>query len=230
LDRLHGTIEHHVNRALQTDLWQTLSAPQTDARTVASILKYLMLESFSYGPHAVRSMIRAVSRFPVTNYALSREAAHTIIEEVPHAELALRDFVALGGDEQWARSRRMTPEAFSLASVAQMLCDNESPFAYLGFLYFFESLTRELAPRAKAILELKGIGQRTRRFVDVHAVDDIEHVQEVAELIQKVVSSYPDAESAIEYGMEVTATVYPYPLWQSIMRRVRSESDSAVLG
>src|SRR6476646_6345454 len=89
LGRLHAKIEMNLNRIVQTELWQTLSSPETDTKTVVTILKYVMLESFSFTPHAVRSIMHAIARFPHTHYALCKLAAHTIVEEIPHSELAL---------------------------------------------------------------------------------------------------------------------------------------------
>ncbi len=155
LDRLHSKIEGHLELVERSELWSTLTGEKAGLDTAGRIVKYLMLESFSFTPHAVRSIMRAIGRFPHQHYNLVRIAMHTIVEEVPHSELALRDFVALGGDERWARSRRLTHESFVVAGTMHMLAEHESPFAYIGMMYLFESMTRELAPRAKAALEAK---------------------------------------------------------------------------
>ena len=83
LDRLHGKIERHLQLVSECELWRTLSSPETSAEVMGRILKHLMLESFSFGPHAVRSMLGAIARFPHTHYNLCKLAFHTVIEEIP---------------------------------------------------------------------------------------------------------------------------------------------------
>jgi hypothetical protein len=223
LQRLNTKVQHHLKLIEETDLWKTISSTETEPKVVASILKYVMLESFSFAPPIVRAFLHAIGRFPHRHHEICRLAADVILDDVPHSELALRDFVALGGNEQWARSRRITHESFVFAAVCKMLCDFENPFSHLGPMYYVESLTVNLVGRARSFLESKGVGRTSRKFVEVHAVEDIDHVREVAHVIEKAVAAFPDAEAAIEYGLDVTTCVYPYPLWEKIMRHVRAE-------
>jgi hypothetical protein len=90
--------------------------------------KTLGLETFSYGLHVTEATFTAISRFPKLLPQLRREAIEHNLDEVNHGEIALRDFVKMGGSEEWVRSRRMTPASFAMASAVRLLATQESPF------------------------------------------------------------------------------------------------------
>jgi hypothetical protein len=148
------------------------------------------------------------------------------LSEVDHGEMALKDFIKLGGDEIWAFSRRITPESFAMAATCRMLAEREDPFSYLGYMYLLESLTPILTERAQQFLAAKGFPVAARHFIDVHAEEDIAHADVLTKLIQKVVAEYP-AAAAIEYGFDCFAAVYPLPIWRAALAHAQAEFERA---
>jgi pyrroloquinoline quinone (PQQ) biosynthesis protein C len=145
------------------------------------------------------------------------------LDEVDHPDMALRTYKALGGDEQRARNRRMTPASFAMCAACDRVVEEVSGVAYPGFMYPFESMTPVLTQRAMEWLGAKGIGKEKREFIDVHAVDDIAHQRSMRNLIGKIVSKYPGAAEEIEYSAQVFFSVYPAPIWQAVVERAKGE-------
>jgi hypothetical protein len=139
--------------------------------------------------------------------------------------MALRDYIRLGGDETFARRRRITPESFCMSATCRLLATAEEPWSYLGYMYLFESLTPVLTERAQAILATKNFPGDAKHFIDFHAKEDVAHSTLLADLIDRVVSEYPSAEPAIEYGFDCFAAVYPLPIWDAALRHTRAEME-----
>ncbi len=224
LDRLDARLQEHLTTLEQSELYKMIASGDTPRELVVALLRNVLLEVFSYGRHIVEATFIAIGRMPLESAGLMRSATTHILDEVSHPNLALRDFVNLGGNEAAARERRMSPPAFAMAATCRMLAERENPFSYLGFMYLFESLTPILAQQAQGFLSARQTPQNARKFIDLHAVEDIKHVEWMRDLINRVVSKYPPAEEAIEYGFECFRAVYPLPLWAHAIQAARAET------
>jgi hypothetical protein len=222
-DKLDGKVHALLAAIEDSDVYKSLFHPEADARYVATLIKYILLEVFSYGSHVTEATFTAIGRMPKTRPDLMRVCINHDLAEVDHGEMALQDFIKLGGDEQWARSRRMTPASFAMAATVRMLAEHESPFAYLGYMYPFESLTPILTGRLQIQLASRGFPLDARRFVDCHATEDTAHAALLRTVIEQVVREFPDEASAIEYGFDCFTQVYPLPIWKTAMQHARRE-------
>lgn len=209
----------------QSEVYQLVSAPQTPPPLVALIVKYILLEVFSYGPHVTEATFTAIGRLPKTRPDLMKPMILHDLSEVDHGEMALKDFIKLGGSEEWARARRITPEAFAMGATCRMLGERESPFAYLGYMYLFEALTPILTERAQGFLAAKGFPVDAQHFIDVHAEEDIAHAEVMDTLIEKVLKDYPEEAAAIEYGFDCFAAVYPLPIWRAAVAHAKADFE-----
>ena len=220
-------LDHKVNAMLvkveASEVYRLVSDPATNPRLVAAIVKYILLEVFSYGPHVTEATFVAIGRMPKNRPDLIRPMILHDVSEVDHGEMALKDFVKLGGAEAWARSRRTTPASFAMGATCRMLAQLESPFSYLGYMYLFKCLTPILTERAQTFLKAAGFPVSAQKFIDVHAKEDIAHADALGKLVARVVRDYPEAASAIEYGFDCFAVVYPLPIWECALRNARSD-------
>jgi hypothetical protein len=221
--RLEHKVQEMFASAEQSELWQTLAHPDTPPKQVAAIMKYLMLEVFSYGPLVVESTFRAIGRMPNTRLDLMRPIVSHLISEVGHGEMALKDFIKLGGDEAWARTRQMTSASYAMGATCRMLAERENPFGYLGYMYLFESVTPIMAERVQGFLQAQGFPVGAQRFIDEHAEVDIKHSELMTKLVVKVVHDFPEAGAAITFAADCFAAVYPLPIWATVMANVRAE-------
>jgi hypothetical protein len=207
----------------QSEVYRLIAAPDTHPTLVAAIVKYILLEVFSYGPHVTEATFTAIGRLPKNRPDLMKPMILHDLSEVDHGEMALRDFIKLGGDEAWARSRRITPASFAMAATCRLLAEREDPFSYLGYMWLFECLTPILTERAQGFLAAKGFPMEAQNFIDTYAEEDIAHADVLTKLIQKVLREYPASASAIEYGFDCFAAVYPLPIWRAALARAQAE-------
>lgn len=206
-----------------SELYQLIANPSTDPKFVAAMVKYVLLEVFSYGPHVTEATFTAIGRFPKDRPDLMKPLILHDLSEVDHGELALKDYLKLGGSEEEARSRRMTPSSFNMAATCRRIGEAESPFAFLGYMYPFETLTPLLTERAKAFLQMHGFPMEARVFIDTHAEEDIGHANLLALMVKRVVEDYPEAKGDILFGFDCFERVYPLPIWEDALIHAKAE-------
>lgn len=219
LDCLDARLAEHLKLIENSPAYRCVESEHTSSQLATAVVREIMLEVFSYGPLIVEATFTAIGRWPKTRPDLMKMATTHILDEVDHCEVALRDYVQLGGNEQEARARRMSPAAFAMAATCKLLAERENPFAYLGFMYLFEALTPILSQRALQVLAQKNFAPAAQTFIDLHATEDIKHTAFLRGLITKVVRDYPGAAEAIQYGLECFACVWPLPVWEAAYGR-----------
>lgn len=204
-----------------SERWRTLTSDNTPSEVVQAILREVHLEIFSYNASIVEATIALIGQMP-RSLPVRRLKAMLFhqADEFDHGEMGLRDYVALGGDEREARTRRISPAAFAAAGVWWMMVHQRDPFAYLGAEYLFESLTPLVCERAMPLLAARGIAGGTMEFIKFHAEEDPAHANLMRQLIRDVVKQYPEAEESIRYGMDCFVQVYPMPVWRAALQRV----------
>ncbi len=222
-DHLQNKLQALLQRALNSDEWKSVAEEQADPAYIRSVIKFVLLEVFSYGPHVTEATFTAIGRFPKDRPDLMKPMILHDIEEADHGEMALKDFVRLGGDEAWARGRRISPASFAMAATVRLIAQLESPFAYLGYMYPFEALTPVLTERIQQVLVRKNFPEDSKKFIDFHASEDIAHAKALRAFIERVVKGYPDAADAIEYAFDCFAVVYPLPVWKTAMQHAMEE-------
>lgn len=221
-------IADHMTRVVEhSELYRLLADPHVAPAFAVSLTRHAMVESFAFTPRICATTIKAISKMPFEMPGVMKHAFLHVLEEVDHPEMAMRTYKALGGDEAWARSRRITPASFAMCAACERIVEELSGAAYLGFMYPFESMTPLLTQRVSGWLAAKGIGSEKREFIDVHAVDDIAHQRSMRNLIGKIVAQYPGAAEEIEYAAQVFFSVYPAPIWDAVVARAKEETGSS---
>jgi hypothetical protein len=222
IDYLDRRIRETLQEIESSDGWREITDPQTDPKLVAEAMKEVYLEIVLYQPDAIEAAIAIIGQMPrQVPAATIAEMLHHQAEEFDHGEMALRDYVALGGSEVEARSRRMTPTAFHVAGTWRMLQHKRDPFAYLGALYPFEGLTPIVTDRIRGFLRDKGMASDSLAFVDYHATADLEHTRVVRELISSVADDFLESRESICYGINYFLAVYPLPGWNAAFHRAK---------
>src|SRR4051812_16383984 len=118
LDAFVGSLDSRIQRLLeeikQTEVWQTVTSPATEPAFTRLIMKEIYLEIYSYQPHVIEATIAIIGRMPKADSRMIQKMLIHQAEEADHGEMALRDYVALGGDGQFARSKRISPASFAV--------------------------------------------------------------------------------------------------------------------
>ena len=204
--------------------WRTINDPDADPVLVREIMKQVYLEIGWYQPDVIEATIALIGQFP---RSLSARRVRTMLihqaEEWDHGEMAVRDYVGLGGSEAFARTSRMSVTAFATAAHWRMLAHKRDPFAYLGALYLFEGLTPIVTGKVKANLTRRGIPESALEYVEFHSTEDIKHAKVVDHLIAEVVAEFPSASDIIVWGFDCFRNVYPLPGWAAAYERALAE-------
>jgi len=186
-------------------------------------MKEIYLEIVMYQPDVIEATIATIAQMPRNlPVPLFDEMLHHQVEEFDHGEMALKDYIALGGDEEYARSRRMSPSAFSISAMWRMLCHTRDPYAYLGAIYPFEGLTPIVTEKVKGALRDKGMGEDSLGYVEYHSTEDKEHARMLKELIETVADKHPESKESICYGIEYFLAIYPLPAWNAAAERAKA--------
>jgi hypothetical protein len=94
-------------------MWKMVVSPATDPKFLRAIMREVYLEIYSYQPTSTEAVIALIAQLPKTEPKLMRTLLQHSVEEADHGEMALKDYLALGGDEQFARTRRRSPAALA---------------------------------------------------------------------------------------------------------------------
>jgi len=200
-----------------------------DRHGVVVLLRNILLQTHYYGGHITEAVFTAIGRFPKDDPQLMRPLLDQVFEEVYHPEMAGQDFLRMGGDAARVDSARISPAAFVVAAVCRTIAERADPFCYLGFLALLESTTPVLTERLMPVLRQLGLG-RESRFVPVHAITDRAHAALVWKQIDRIASSCPGSDRAIEFGFDCLALVYPGLVWDEALVRTREELGPIELG
>lgn len=222
LDQIESRLAEAIEQIERSEVWRLVTSPKTDPALVKAIMREVYREIFSYQPHTVEAAFQIVGRMPKTETKLIKTLIHHYIEEIDHQFQAARDFAALGGDEKLARSVRISPASFAVAAVWRTLATIESPFTYLGILMPFEAVTPIVTEKVMAVFKQRGLMKDSQEFIAFHAHADVGHARLARQLIRQVVSKFPEAREAIQYGMDCFLHVYPLPVWNEALRRAQA--------
>src|SRR5690606_23420449 len=95
---LDSRTERHLALIRSSPFWQRIVGPETPITEASRLMREVLMEVHSYGKEIIASVFTAIGRFPPVPRVLRAVIEH-ILDEVPHPELALSDFVRMGGDE-----------------------------------------------------------------------------------------------------------------------------------
>jgi len=223
IERLDARMDELVGIVQESEMFRTLIDSGTPMEFIKLIMREIYLEIFSYQPQVIEATMQIIARMPKMDARTIKTMMMHQCDESDHGEMALRDYIALGGDEKFARSRRISPASFAVASLWWGLLHMETPAAYLGALYPFEGLTPRVCGPVVEMLYHRGFPRGAMEFIEFHATEDIKHTNLVCWLLKDVASRYPGAEDAIEAGLEYFLEIYPMPVWQTAYERAKAE-------
>jgi hypothetical protein len=212
-----------LRRLERHEAYRLIVSPQTDLALVLAVVRNLLLRTYHYGDSVTQAAFTALGRFPKARPSLLRPLLDQVADEVGHPEMALRDYVKMGGDGAAARAARASPAAFAVAATCRLLAEQESPFADLGFVSLLEFTTPVLSERVGAVLRDRRAGNSSQ-FIPLHATEDHEHARVIRDSVAALVGAFPEAAAAIEYGFDCFAHVYPVPVWTEALAQARLET------
>jgi hypothetical protein len=225
---LEARVQLTVGKVLDSNVWRTISDSSTDILQVQAILREVYLEIVMYQPDSIEAAIATIGQMPRSMpVALVEEMLHHQAEEFSHGEMALRDYIGLGGDETFARGRKQSPSAFAVSSMWRNIAHKRDPFLYLGAVYLFDGLTPIVTDMVMKLLASKTELSSGMEFISHHATADLEHTAQIRSLIVEVAELLPEAKPSIAYGYDYFEHVYPLPVWEAARIRALNPLASA---
>jgi hypothetical protein len=221
LSWLENRVQRLLTRVQQEEFWTLITSPDSPAHLTRLLMKEVYLEIVGYQPHVIEAAIAAIGQMPRSmDVRLVRSMLFHQADEFDHGEMALRDFVGLGGDENSARNSGMSPQSFAVSAVWWMIARQRDPFAYIGALYLFEGLTPIVTALVKSQLRAKGLKENALEYIEFHSTEDVKHAKLVNHMIVETITKYPESLASMKYGYECFEAVYPIPVWRSAYERV----------
>ncbi len=204
-----------------SEYWKDLISPATPRDKVLAVMREIFLEVWSYQKTVDEAVFTSVGRLGSTidEQGLIRSMIAMQIEETGHGRLALRDYVALGGDETFATTRRPSPPSLALIGMVRVLGEREHPLCHLGYLYFFEKFTTVMTVKVAPYLQRISYPEDRLEFMRLHAEEDVRHANMIANVIVECEKRYPNASDHILYGFDCFRSVYPHPIWGAAVAR-----------
>ena len=129
---LDGRIHELLLEVQNLEGWKAMTNPSSDPRLAQRTMQEIYAEIVGYQPHVIEAAIAAIAQMPRSmDPRLVRSMLFHQADEFDHGEMALRDYVGLGGAEDEARAKRMSRASFAAAGVWWMIVHLRDPFAYL---------------------------------------------------------------------------------------------------
>jgi hypothetical protein len=129
------------------------------------------------------------------------------ISEVGHEQLALNDYVELGGDGSIVPYLNPHPATIALTSYAYYQIYNLNPMGYLGYLFFLEFAPTQAGPAISEQLLACGIPEKSLTWLREHIDLDQGHTKMMERYVEALLTSEADLDS-VEYAMKTTGFLY----------------------
>jgi hypothetical protein len=228
IDWLECKTSELLHEVQKQEFWTFVMSETADPKAIVALMREIYLEIVGYQPDVIEAAIAAIGQMPRSmNPRLVKSMLVHQADEFDHGEMALRDFIGLGGTEAIGRSRRISPEAFAVAAVWSFIAKKRDPFVYLGALYLFEGLTPTVTGLVKDKLRAKGLTARSLEYIEFHSTEDVKHANLVNHLIATIAETYPESVDSITFGFQCFRAVYPIPLWQAAFDRSRTATNAS---
>jgi hypothetical protein len=212
LRRLNSRVDDVECAVHREPCWHLMIAADARTEDAAALLREILLRTYWYQRHTTEAGFHMLGRLPKHENLMLRSLIAHKAEEAEHGEWALRDYLALGGDERVAQGGE-SPASVAVAGVWWWMARREPPLAYLGAEYLFEELTARLCRTLVPILQRSFAAERARFVVD-HATEDVRHANLIRHWIQDAATRYPETQAAMLRSFDLFRHVYPLPVWR----------------
>lgn len=217
--RLDAKVERKFQEIETTDMWKAIASLATPLPILSAIIREVCLEIYSYHPTSTEAIIGMIGRMPKTEPNMIRTMLLHQVDEADRGEMALNNYLALGGDERYARTRRRSPASLVFDGMWWELFRSENPFTYLGAMYPFDSMMPTFWEKVECILVQRGMPANSLGSIVDGAKEDGARSHLIRNVIKEVIRRFPDADKHIEYGMDCFLQVFPIPVWTAAYQR-----------
>ncbi len=127
--------------------------------------------------------------------------------EIGHDQLALNDYIDIGGDATLVPYKNPLPATTALTSFAFYQIHNLNTLGYLGYLYFLEFMPTMAGPVIAEQLAAINVPQSATTFLRDHIEIDQAHNRLMKHYADSLLKTEADID-AVEYAMKTTSYLY----------------------
>ena len=127
--------------------------------------------------------------------------------EYGHEQLALNDYITLGGDASVVPYENPLPSTSALLSFGYYQINHLNPVGYLGYVFFLEFMPTSSGGALIEMLKKIGVGENAMTFIRDHAEVDVHHNRLMERYVEGLITSEADL-AAVLYALRTTAALY----------------------
>ncbi|MBI1365848.1 MAG: hypothetical protein GC153_07805 [Alphaproteobacteria bacterium] len=135
--------------------------------------------------------------------------------EIGHDQLALNDFITLGGDATSVPYENPLPATSALLAYGFYQIYNLNHLGYLGYLFFLEFTPTQSGGLLMESLKAAGVPENAMTFLRDHTTIDQGHNKMMERYVDRLVTTQEDVD-CIVYAMTTTGYLYQQMLAQAI--------------
>lgn len=211
LDRIKEKFGPVLDRFMASEPIRLIS----DGKLTVNEYRSIMREIFHHTRENPQLQALATVYFRGRQRDLIRSFYSHAASEIGHDQLALNDFVTLGGDATHVPYENPLPATSALLAYGFYQIYNHNPVGYLGYLFFLEFTPTHIGPALMEALGKLGVPIGAMTFLKDHTEIDQGHNRLMEKYVSKLVKSDPEFD-CICYSMETTGYLYEQMLSQAI--------------
>lgn len=162
-------------------------------------------QTYYFVMHSTRLFALAAARCPTTDNAFHFRFLKHLNDEKGHENLSINDLKILDFD---LASLPELPATKSLYQTQYYWIEHKSPYAFFGYLLALEGLAVYVGQEIFAKVK-KNFGEKATKFLKIHTEEDISHLDEVFEWINKMPK---DVQTQVIENLNQTASNYNFIL------------------
>jgi hypothetical protein len=211
LDRLKDRFQP----ALQTFLTSAPIRRLTQGEMTVAEYRSILREVFHHTRENPQMQALATVYFRGRQRDMVRPFYAHAASEIGHDQLALNDFITLGGDGGMVPYQNPLPATTALLAYGFYQIYNLNPLGYLGYLFFLEFTPTQTGAGMMNALGAIGVPDGAMTFLKDHTEIDQGHNRMMARYADALIKSDADID-CVAYAMQTTGYLYAQMMQQAI--------------
>lgn len=204
---IHKKIESGFAEILQGFLATPAVEKMVQSTLTREEYRAMLREVFHHTRENPQLQAEATVRFRGKERDVVRDFLKHAGSEVGHDQLALNDYVTLGGDADHVPYETPLPATSALIAFGFYTVRNFAPPAYLGYLYFLEFTPTSKGPAFMDGLASAGVPREAMTFLLDHTTIDVGHNRLMERYLASIVETDGDIDTLL-WAAQTTAVLY----------------------
>ncbi|MBB5517471.1 iron-containing redox enzyme family protein [Amphiplicatus metriothermophilus] len=187
----------------------------TSGRMTVAEYRTIMREVFHHTRENPQLQVLATVYFKGRQRDMVRMFFKHAASEIGHDQLALNDYVALGGDATDVPYQNPLPATTALLAYGFYQIYNLNPLGYLGYLFFLEFTPTQSGAGMMEALRKIGVPDGAMTFLRDHTTIDQGHNRMMERYADALIRDEADLDR-VSYAMKTTGYLYSQMMMQAV--------------